>query len=78
MQEEEQEWTSARMIFGRLIAVDKEQSKLTIEYKEGNEWTDETFATEGWTDDDYDGLLEVLGSDITLKVIDHEAIDYEK
>lgn len=76
-QEEEKGWTSARLIFGRLIAIDKERSELKFEYKDGNEWKTETFTAADWTDDDFEQALEDLGSDITLKVIDHEAIDYE-
>jgi len=76
VEQEQKDWTSARLIFGRLIAIDKGQSQLTLEYKDGNEWATETF-TVNWTDDEYDEALEDLGSDITLKVIDHEAIEYE-
>jgi hypothetical protein len=78
VEQEHKDWTSARLIFGRLIAIDKGQSQLTLEYKDGktDEWATETF-TADWTDDEYDEALEDLGSDITLKVIDHQAIEYE-
>ena len=75
--EQEEDWTSARLIFGRLIAIDKRATQLKLEYKDGNEWTIETFSTSDWTGDDYDEALEDLGSDITLKVTDHQAIEYE-
>ena len=76
VEQEQKDWTSARLIFGRLIAIDKGQSQLTLEYKDGNEWATDTF-TANWTEDEYNKALEDLGSDITLKVIDHEAIEYE-
>ena len=75
-QKEQKNWTSARLVFGRLIAIDKGQSQLTLEYKDGDEWITEAFTTD-WTEDEYEDALEDLGSDITLKVIDHEAIEYE-
>lgn len=77
MQKEETDWSEARVIFGKLIGINKKASQLTIEYKDGESWEEETFSLEDWTDEDYDGLLEKIGEDITLTVVDHSATNWE-
>lgn len=78
MEEEQHEWSRARIIFGRLIEIDKTHQSITLEYKKGDEWTSEEFSTkEGWTEQDYDDLLQEVGNDINLTVVDHEATDWE-
>ena len=57
------EWSSARIIFGRLIAIDKRFHQITIEYKEGEEWQSKILTTPDWTDEEWEPVLEMLGEE---------------
>jgi len=77
-QEEEQEgWSRARIVFGRLIEIDKKDESITLEYKDGINWTSESFSTKDFSDEDYDKLNDVLGEDVEITVKDHQVTLYD-
>ena len=77
-EEQEPAWSSARVIFGRLIEIDKKSHCITLEYKEDQEWTTENFGTGDWTDEDYAQIRDALGDDISLTVEDSRALSWDR
>ena len=72
---DDEDWSEARSIFGKLVGINKKDQTLSIEYKSPNgEWETETFSTEDFTDEQYEGLRRSLGGDITVNVVD-DAVD---
>jgi hypothetical protein len=77
-EEETTDWTSARIIFGRLIEIDKVRKCVTVEYKdEDDKWITESFSTDDWDDEDYQEIRGALGEDINLTVEDNTALDWD-
>jgi len=73
-----EEWSEARSIFGKLVGINKKDQTLSIEYKSPNgEWETETFSTEDFTDEQYEGLRRSLGNDITVNVVDDTVESWE-
>jgi hypothetical protein len=75
-QQKEEKWSRARVVFGRLIEVDKKRQCIVVEYKERGEWSSEEFTTKGCTDADYDELRALIDSDVTIDVEDHQITSY--
>jgi hypothetical protein len=77
-EEDDEDWSEARSIFGKLVGINKKDQTLSIEYKSPNgEWETETFKTEDFTDEQYEGLRRSLGSDITVNVVDDTVDSWE-
>jgi hypothetical protein len=76
VEEEDTDWTTARVIFGTLTGIDKQQEEITLEYKDGDEWINDTFSTDGWTEDDYQELRGALGKDINVTVEDSTVLEW--
>ena len=75
MEKEKKEWKIAKIVFGRLIKIDRESHKITIEKKTSDPmdpdrwlWIEETYRiSETW---DFEDLLEHLDEDVKIKVVD--------
>lgn len=87
MQEKEdelEEWKLAKVVFGRLIKIDKERKTITIETREFNPinpeqpiWISHEYTIKTHSDTDINDLRAYLGEDIELTVEDAEVIKYE-
>jgi len=77
-EDDDEDWSEARSIFGKLVGINKKDQTLSIEYKSPNgEWETETFSTEDFTDEQYEGLRRSLGNDITVNVVDDTVDSWE-
>jgi hypothetical protein len=75
MQQEDK--SSARVISGRLIEIDKKNHRILVEYKEGLNLIPETFSTQDWDDEDYEQLGAYLDKDIKLHVQGQKVSEWE-
>lgn len=83
-QQENEDWHTAEIIFGRLIAVDRYSEFIVVEYKDSEEnWVREEYYTEKYFSDErkweqlFDELRKRLGSDIELRVIDDQVESFK-
>ena len=78
--EEEQEWKTAEIVFGRLTKIDKDRKRITMEVRESSyddpekwDWIPYKYTINEWTDKDIeDHLLPRLDHDIKIRVTDDE------
>ncbi len=71
------EWSQVRMIFGRLIGVDKKKHCITVEYKRGDTWQSETFdlkESRGYDDQVFEEFAANVGEDVEFRAVDNEVI----
>lgn len=76
-----EEWETAEVVFGRLIEINKESSRVGIEIKEYDEpeelaWVIRYYdVSEHLSDEDYKKLFNALGRDIKVKLVDGEVTE---
>ena len=78
MEEEEKElsWETARVVFGRLIGINKNANEITIETKgEDGEWFEEDYdLLEDFAEDQFEELLDYLDLDVRVILLDSTVI----
>lgn len=78
MEEEEKElsWETARVVFGRLIGINKNANEITIETKgEDGEWFEEDYdLLEDFAEDQFEELLDYLDFDVRVVLLDSTVI----
>jgi len=63
----------AEISFGTLVAINKKERTVTMDYKDdaSGEWFSRTrHLDDTWGDEDIDDLLDMLGSDVKLIIVD--------
>lgn len=69
-------WLSARVVFGRLIGIDRVSGELTLQVKdEEDEWLEEDFdLPEDFEDDFFEDLVDFLDTTVRVVLLDNTII----
>lgn len=74
--EEKLPWETARVVFGRLIGINKNASEITIETKgDDDEWFEEDYdLPRDFPQDQFEELIEYLDLDIRVVLLDSTVV----